>query len=665
MTDGSKTLLSSDALQLQHCILLSSSGNNAQASLVLDHLRSDPQQWIKLCLEILQGITCTNNATAMNGDRVHVVFYVLNSFQKYLRSGWTTKNSSSPCCLSTDTDVRLKIRTAVWSYLQHLHQQLVSSSGANTSGVMPPSFIRTKIAVVLAQCLQYDFPHHWPTAFSDFLSLISSDGDGTNSMACWLLEDVFVRTCEAISEEIVVYRADRTKEEVQRNNEVKDRMKGSGGGVILKQSTQAMLGIVETRRRHGGTSDELCVLALSTLKRYLGWMDWTIVAGIDYEAVASLSNFHVLNIIFSCIGGGGEVAVAACDCFLEIVDREEADVSNKVMLFVRVNLYSVLGNIDLDDNIDLAIKAAEMLAASGIELLQCLEALPVEKQMREYILHVTKHQNGSKQSDITVLVIELLQQMMPVFWKCFIYDDIDVTTAVLPFASQLTVTLGKQIKMNYNVQQQAQRHALSFPVIDHFPQLMSIMYQQMQYPDDFGYDYTDEDDAEEEVLRSKLRKLNEKIIKILPIESLQFLCGALANVTMPLSAARTSEVEAALRLVFHYCEGLSAAATSLALEEGPFRQVVEALHQSDVACHPHREVIIRYYDIVVRYAKVLKGKQDLLPGILSVMSGAQGLQHSHPRVRSRSCYLLLRLVREMGPILRPYVETAVGGIQGT
>jgi exportin-T len=40
------------------------------------------------------------------------------------------------------------------------------------------------------------------------------------------------------------------------------------------------------------------------------------------------------------------------------------------------------------------------------------------------------------------------------------------------------------------------------------------------------------------------------------------------------------------------------------------------------------------------------------------------LQHDHPRVRSRSCYLLLRLVKSLASLLRPFVETAVSGIQG-
>lgn len=94
-----------------------------------------------------------------------------------------------------------------------------------------------------------------------------------------------------------------------------------------------------------------------------------------------------------------------------------------------------------------------------------------------------------------------------------------------------------------------------------------------------------------------------------------------------------------------------------------FREVLLWLHGSDITSHHHREVLILYYDIVVRYSAVLKMKPELLPSILAAISGTSGIQHSHPRVRSRSCYLLLKLVKAMKTLMMPYVATAVGGIQ--
>lgn len=91
---------------------------------------------------------------------------------------------------------------------------------------------------------------------------------------------------------------------------------------------------------------------------------------------------------------------------------------------------------------------------------------------------------------------------------------------------------------------------------------------------------------------------------------------------------------------------------------------------SDIVNHPHREVIIIYYETCVRYYPLLKKRPDLLQNILGAMTGSRGLQHENARVRSRCCYLLLRLVKSVGSknpknnVLRPYVEIAVSGLQG-
>ena len=92
-----------------------------------------------------------------------------------------------------------------------------------------------------------------------------------------------------------------------------------------------------------------------------------------------------------------------------------------------------------------------------------------------------------------------------------------------------------------------------FKVSKHVTQLLSIMFKQMCFPHDFDYDYENENDAEEIVYHSGLYKLNQKIVPICPELYLQF---DLSQVKTPLSPAHTSEVEAALRLVYHYCDGI-------------------------------------------------------------------------------------------------------------
>jgi exportin-T len=134
---------------------------------------------------------------------------------------------------------------------------------------------------------------------------------------------------------------------------------------------------------------------------------------------------------------------------------------------------------------------------------------------------------------------------------------------------------------------------------------------------------------------------------------------------VPLSSATTSDMEAALRLVYHYCEGIRPPpGLKVVMTNDTFRAVLVALHQSDITDHVHPEVLVLYYDTSVRYYPIFLDQPELLPKVLENLSGKKGLQHSHPRLSSRSCYLLLRLVKSVIQVMRPYVETAVTGIQG-
>jgi exportin-T len=202
-------------------------------------------------------------------------------------------------------------------------------------------------------------------------------------------------------------------------------------------------------------------------------------------------------------------------------------------------------------------------------------------------------------------------------------------------------------------------------------QLLTITYRQMRYAPDFQFDYEDEDEAEEEMYRTELRKLNQKFIRVAPETCLQFTCQALSQLPLPLSSAPTPDVEAALRLVYHYCEGIRPPpGMKVVMRNETFRNLLVALHTSDITFHSHREVLALYYETAVRYHPLLKERTELLQKVLESLTGQRGLQHEHSRVRSRCCYLLLRLVKSVGSsnasnsVLRPYVETAVSGIQG-
>lgn len=108
------------------------------------------------------------------------------------------------------------------------------------------------------------------------------------------------------------------------------------------------------------------------------------------------------------------------------------------------------------------------------------------------------------------------------------------------------------------------------------------------------------------MLRQQLRKHYVNAIRQAPETVLDFLCRALSALPTPLSGLPFPELEAALRLIFHFGEGcsgsgvLSSAASegkasgkrpaSELLRTGAFPQMVLALHDSDVSQHKHPQV---------------------------------------------------------------------------
>lgn len=113
------------------------------------------------------------------------------------------------------------------------------------------------------------------------------------------------------------------------------------------------------------------------------------------------------------------------------------------------------------------------------------------------------------------------------------------------------------------------------------------------------------------MLRQQLRRHLVNAIRNAPGVALEFICRALSSLPTPLSALPFPDLEAALRLIFHFSEGCGGASglnssyggggggggrrpaspgAAGLLRSGAFPQMVLALHDSDVAQHKHPQV---------------------------------------------------------------------------
>jgi len=495
-----------------------------------------------------------------------------------------------------------------------------------------PTYLRTKVGVLLARFIQLDYPHAWPSAFDDLQS----------SVILQKSPDILLRTLVALMDEF-------GRDETEVNTRIKDNMRGicksdpdpvvTSGQSISGQLIETILSILErtladTDGRVKGQIQIYAVLSLTVLKGFMSWVDIALVIG----------NERVLRLIFASLARDSTVdtgaGVVAIECMEELIARGmENDKKISMLRHTRVleKIHAHVDLVTLDASpIDVVLEVAKFINRTGLEVFPII----FEKEQ--------KGEGGCNE------IVTLSNQLMDLFFRCFAFDDIDVSGAVIPLAATLV-----------SLKLQKQDSAI--------PKLLTITYNQMRYPLGFQYNFEDDDEAEEEMYRTELRKLNKKLVNAEPELCLQFTCQALTQLPLPLSAAPTPYVEVALSLVYQYCEGIRPPpGMKVVMRNETFRNLLIGLHSSDITQHPHREILTLYYETSVRYFPLLKDRPDLLQKVLGAMTGTHGLQHESAKARSRCCYLLLRLVKSLGSnssksdksVLRPYVETAVSGIQG-
>lgn len=703
--------------QLESAILHAASTGSQESSHRLDIERCQSSDGLAgACLELLRRRgwgDCTINNGQQDGSSPKdvslsaavaqhdaVAFYALTTLQRSPLLSCVPP-SAAGTNNNTFSTLRNQLRSLILATISHvpnLHSM--------------PHFVVTKVAVLLALLVREDYPTDWNCPLRDVLGALhlsypNNGNDGNiitiDKMACM---GMYLSFLDVISDEIVYPAADDTVEGIRHNQreqrirreQVKDALRGfpineSGQNnnnngrlepcVPLEQTDAAHLvgwlldvTVTVTAQAQENASDEmmltLAVRAMATLKRYLSWIDLRLA-----------TNHNLVHLLLDGLGGASPcgkesgdssideeptqrtmLAFECAHCLREIVDRG-MDEQKKLALLTELNIFGTLcqlscldagsgtavdsqhkgGKLDLTNidgtQIEAVAAAAELINTAGLALIQGWELDPT--------LQPTNIQ---------------MEQCLELVLACLAFDSIDVSGAVGELISRIFSSLEKKGEYWNNVFGAAGSNgdAICIKILS---RILLILHLRMKYPTDFEFDYEDEEEAEEEEYRTHLRKLYQRIVRLRPQITLQFMGQCLSSLPQPLSSSPTCDIEVALRLVYHYGEGRRPApGAKSALKDAPFREIVMALHRSDVCQHNHREVLLLYYDISVRYSAILKDSPESLSQLLGSLSGNRGLQHPHPRVRCRCCYLVLRLVKLVGAkAMRPHVEVIVDGIQ--
>jgi len=532
------------------------------------------------------------------------------------------------------------------------------------------AFLRTKLAVVLALCLKADFPEHWPAGFAE-LTALCARGPATT--------DLYLRVLVAVDEEIVAFHVDRSAEELARNTAVKDAMRATG---TVAELVGAVCGVASTCLGGGGGSGgsggggaPLGVLALETLARYVGWVEAAHVSGSD----------AVLALLFACVQDAA-LAEAALGVILEILNKGLPDDDDgggsgggggrgRVALLERVQVFRVVAAAPDQGDEDVAEAAAELVNSAGLCLLAAWDQL-------EPNVRAQAQAGGAVLAPETArpaaCVAGLLQQATALLLRYLGHWCADVSGAVVPLAMRVLDTAKRQAdddaasgwplgEVVCVAGGEGARTVLApFLAAAAAPQLLPVVFEQLHYSE--GFDAADDDEeAEEEVHKRAVRKVLMRVTRVCPALSLRFTCAVLGEVlAAPVAPLPFARAEAALRLVYHFGEGLAPRSPDPCAEPGgAFAGLLTALHRSDVASHGHWAVVVLYFELCERYWKHLRSDPPLIGLVLEAMCSPRGLTSPHPTLRTRTCFLLKTLCKRLnGPVLEPFAPTVLAGIHG-
>ena len=664
--------------QLESAILHAASTGSAESSHRLDVERCQSADGLAgACLEILRRRGWGNVESNGQGVAQHdaVAFYALTTLQRSPLLSCLPPAATPP---NNFAALRNQLRHLILTTISHV-----------TNLQSMPNFVSTKVGVILALLVREEYPVEWTSPLRDVLNALNlSSLDGNITLDKIASVGMYLSFLDAISDEIVYPAADETdgsktnnqRERIRREH-VKNALRGfinsgsnqnngpSEPSVPLENTDAALiigwlLNVLTLTAQENTVSDEvlaISVRAAATMKRFLSWVDLRLAT--DQSLVHTLLD----GLGGASVGVEDEptqrtlLAVECAHCLREIVDRGMHE-QKKLELLTKLDIFGAIcqlsrieagsggtavdvrlenGKLDLINidgtQVEAVAAAAELTNASGLALIQGWELDPTLPQ--------------------TTIQIK---QCMELVLACLAYDSIDVSGGVVDLISRIIMSLEK--KEEYWISPLGYGDATICDKM--LSRILLILHLRMKYPADFGFDYEDEDEAEEELYRANLRKIYQRIVRLRPQLTLQFVGSCLSSLQQPLSTSPTSDIEVALRLVYHYGEGRPAPGAKSALKDAAFREIVMALHRSDVSSHPHREVLLLYYDLSVRYSSLLKDSPELLALLLGSLSGSRGLQHPHERVRCRCCYLLLRLIKSVGAkAMLPRVEVVVDGIQ--
>ncbi|KAK9766337.1 pre-tRNA nuclear export protein [Basidiobolus ranarum] len=508
------------------------------------------------------------------------------------------------------------------TFMEFINREYVVKS--DNGGVdAEPAFLRNKLAHAVTLLFINLYPTTWPTFFSDFILLLTSNSVDSNKRTNPKVVDFFLRVLMAIDEEVVNVTVPRTKEEASRNSLIKDAMREGD----VQKITSVWY---ELLTEYAAGEPEIAVLVLKLMGAYVSWVDINLIV-----------TEPLINLLYQFLNQES-LRTPAVECLVEIIGKGMRPLEKLSMLQV-LNVGDVLGRMDTSDS-DFAEHVAKLTNALGVELL--------------FIWKQTESQPDARASSYTHI-----EKLLPYMLK-FLGDEYDETSsAVFPFVSELLLMFKRQKKIT-NGLNSTQRELLA--------SLIQVVVFKMKYDPDTEWDDEEEDD--EEILFSELRK-NLKLFfdSIAAIDQelfnnyVQSFIVSTFETIQNGGSTHWTDAELALHLAYLYGEATRGPMTFVTQQENggvltPLGEIVAKMVKSNVSAYPHPSIPLPFFENIVRYSQFFEVRSDFLPEVLGPFLDNRGLHNPRKITRSRSWYLFYRFVKLLKVHMSPFVDGMLNGL---
>ncbi|CAH0514432.1 unnamed protein product [Peronospora belbahrii] len=292
----------------------------------------------------------------------------------------------------------------------------------------------------------------------------------------------------------------------------------------------------------------------------------------------------------------------AANCVFEVIDKGMTP-EKKLAMLQQLQILETLAALPIREDDEFAEEIGEVINAVGLELVTCMDTF--------------RHTN---RADLLQASAALLCQLMPLVWELFAHESKDVSEEVFEIVNAIG---GPLLRTETQVADKFQSEAGSISTLGR------------------------------------------------PHDTLAFLTNLAQSLPVQFTEIDPRDLEGFLSLVYQFKEGLAplkAVAVPFYEPTSPLTLMVMQIHSSMLSASSsaaplHPSTLLTYYDLAVRYGTVLQHESALVSAVLEMMFGVNGLAHPATRVRSRVCYLCLRLVKIIGTAVNPHASNILMALQ--